>query len=94
MCAAFNWLVKGADYTLPHRKHQPDPERAGGPPAFASAAVLRLKADPARAIHSGVESWILWVPHSSHRLRREGWDGFELRSESGNLRKENFKFEI
>jgi hypothetical protein len=34
------------------------------------------------------------VAHSSPRLRRQGWDGFDLLSESTNLRKENFKFEI
>ncbi len=35
----------------------------------------------------------MWVVHSSPRLRREGWDGFELVAEAENLRKENFKIE-
>jgi hypothetical protein len=36
----------------------------------------------------------LRVPRPSPRLWREGWDGFELQSESKKLRKENFKLEM
>ena len=40
----------------------------------------QLTADPARAIHSGVESWIFRVAHSSPSCK--GWDWFELLLES------------
>jgi hypothetical protein len=46
----------------------------GGRPFFALPAVSQLEAGATRAIHSGVKSSILRVPHSSPSLRMAGWN--------------------